>query len=115
MTGPTPPATDTGEWDYESASVQAPPKNPAAVYSVRFLPSEMREIRAAARAQGITASELIRGAALRAVRPEPGRLYFGTDGHNIQSPGRTSLANGGSHSVGPSAPGAFGGATTSRA
>ena len=58
---------EEGEWS-EKPEKLAVSRPPSVVYSVRFNRSELEELRAAAKARGMTLSELIRRAVLAHVR-----------------------------------------------
>ena len=51
------------DWDSENAEVHEPEREVKSVYSLRFSPSEIAEIREAANREGVTTSEFIRSAA----------------------------------------------------
>ena len=51
------------DWDYENAEVHEPEREVMSVYSLRFTSTEIADIRAAARQEGVTTSEFIRSAA----------------------------------------------------
>ncbi len=50
-------------WDYENAEVREAEDEVRSVYRLRFTAPEIADIRAAARREGVTASEFIRTAA----------------------------------------------------
>ena len=52
------------DWDYENAEVHEPEREVKSVYSLRFSATEIGEIRAAAKREGVTTSEFIRTGAL---------------------------------------------------
>jgi len=57
-------------WDYEHPEVHHAVREPRAVYSVRFARSDIRGVRRAAEAAGVTTSEFIRNAAIAAAKGE---------------------------------------------
>ncbi len=55
--------TTRDEWDYENAEVHEGEREVMSVYCVRFAATEIADIRAAAKREGVTTSEFIRAAA----------------------------------------------------
>lgn len=62
--------TTRDDWDYENAEVREPEREVLSAYSVRFTATEVADIRAAAKREGVSTSEFIRTAARTRALPD---------------------------------------------